>query len=235
MQENYGVESPLQSPADQKPKSETTTQERYGYEPSQPAARAPRSNARSARQRTGIETMQAGQGLFSRGESEIRGGAMSKPGGPYPPIAIRRWTRKGPTARGGIRVRNATCERILVDHFGADDVECQYRKDERYPWACDFYIKSRDLFIELNGTWTHQDHWFDPESTDDLAIVDKWKSKGTPFYLNAIKNWTERDVAKRNAARGSTASTTPSFWGASAVDDARAWIAAGAPDRRDWQ
>jgi hypothetical protein len=123
---------------------------------------------------------------------------------------------------------------VLVDHFGADDIECQYNKDERYPWACDFYIKSRDLFIELNGTWTHQDHWFDPESTDDLAIIDKWKSKGTPFYLNAIKNWTERDVAKRNAAREHRLNYAV-FWGGSAVDDARAWIVAGAPDRRDWQ
>lgn len=37
----------------------------------------------------------------------------------------------------------------LVEKYGADDVIRQY-KDERYPFACDFYIKSKDTFIELN-------------------------------------------------------------------------------------
>lgn len=37
----------------------------------------------------------------------------------------------------------------LAEKYGADDVIRQY-KDERYPFACDFYVKSKDLFIELN-------------------------------------------------------------------------------------
>ena len=38
----------------------------------------------------------------------------------------------------------------LVLEYGADDIERQYNKDPRYPFACDFYIKSLDIFIELN-------------------------------------------------------------------------------------
>lgn len=37
----------------------------------------------------------------------------------------------------------------LLTIFENSDVVRQY-KDERYPFACDFYIKPLDLFIELN-------------------------------------------------------------------------------------
>ena len=39
---------------------------------------------------------------------------------------------------------------ILCDKFGSNDVITQYY-DARYPFACDFYVKSLDLFIELNA------------------------------------------------------------------------------------
>ena len=39
------------------------------------------------------------------------------------------------------------------------DVINQY-KDERYPFACDFYIPSLDLYIECNYHWTHGGHPF---------------------------------------------------------------------------
>lgn len=38
---------------------------------------------------------------------------------------------------------------MLCSKFGAEDVIRQY-DDARYPFACDFYVKSKDLFIELN-------------------------------------------------------------------------------------
>lgn len=37
----------------------------------------------------------------------------------------------------------------LAAKFGADDILRQYR-DARYPFRCDFYVKSIDTFIELN-------------------------------------------------------------------------------------
>lgn len=39
----------------------------------------------------------------------------------------------------------------LLHKYSKEDIVRQYR-DERYPFACDFYIKSQDLFIELNLT-----------------------------------------------------------------------------------
>jgi len=41
---------------------------------------------------------------------------------------------------------------ILCGFFSAEDVERDYNKDDRYPFKCDFYIRSEDLFIELNFT-----------------------------------------------------------------------------------
>lgn len=92
---------------------------------------------------------------------------------------------------------------LLVFRFGDDDVEHQYGKDFRYPFVCDFHIKSLDLFIELNASWTHGGHWFGDED-DDLDVLEKWWSKvyinGSSYYRAAIETWTVRDVKKRKTA-----------------------------------
>ena len=46
-------------------------------------------------------------------------------------------------------------EELLVERFGSDDVKYQYFDKDRYPFHCDFYVKSLDLFIEVNGFWMH--------------------------------------------------------------------------------
>ncbi len=40
----------------------------------------------------------------------------------------------------------------LCEIYGEADVVHGYSIDPRYPFNCDFYIKSQDLFIELNYT-----------------------------------------------------------------------------------
>lgn len=83
-------------------------------------------------------------------------------------------------------------------------VERQYNKDNRYPFACDFYIPELDLFLELNGTWIHGKHPYDPTSQEDQQTLEQWKEKydngNHPMYLSAINGWTKRDVKKRNIA-----------------------------------
>lgn len=82
-------------------------------------------------------------------------------------------------------------------------VKRQYKDKERYPWFCDFYIPELDLFLELNGTWTHGKHPFNMNSKEDNSILNLWKekSKEHPMYLSAIKTWTISDVNKRNKAK----------------------------------
>jgi hypothetical protein len=57
---------------------------------------------------------------------------------------------------------------LLCEKFDKDDIIRQY-KSEKYPFNCDFYVKSIDTYIECNFNWTHGGHPFDPNSEEDLA------------------------------------------------------------------
>lgn len=79
----------------------------------------------------------------------------------------------------------------------------QYKDKERYPFCCDFYIPELDLFLELNGNWTHGKHEYDPNSKEDNDILEKMKISslsGHRYYNNAIITWTLRDPLKRKTA-----------------------------------
>ena len=91
----------------------------------------------------------------------------------------------------------------LCEKYGQENVLRQYRDKVRYPFRCDFYIKSEDLFIELNAHWTHGGRpWNpdDPECQKQLAIWQE-KAKVSKFYQEAILTWTVRDVKKAQTAK----------------------------------
>lgn len=92
------------------------------------------------------------------------------------------------------------CLKLLKDKF--NDIIYQYYDDKRYPFNCDFYIPSLDIFIELNCSWTHGGHPYNSNSKDKETLL-KWqeKSKTSKFYENAIYTWTVRDVKKRQVAK----------------------------------
>ena len=71
---------------------------------------------------------------------------------------------------------------------------------ERYPFNCDFYFPEKDLYVEIQGSWTHGPRPF-TGSIEDNLLLEKWKSKNTEYYQNAIETWTIRDVKKREIAR----------------------------------
>jgi hypothetical protein len=73
-------------------------------------------------------------------------------------------------------------------------------KDARYPFSCDFYIPQKDLFIEYQGSWLHGKKPF-KKNKSNLEKLNKWKSKNTKYYEQAIKTWIVRDVNKRNIAK----------------------------------
>lgn len=91
---------------------------------------------------------------------------------------------------------------ILIDKYGQDNVIRQYRSTE-YPYNCDFYIKSLNLYIECNFHWTHGGHEFDKNNPSDIEKLNEWKNKAksSKYYKNAIKTWTIRDVEKKNIAK----------------------------------
>ena len=92
-------------------------------------------------------------------------------------------------------------EEFLVPKYGYDDIELEYKDSERYPYFCDFYVKSIDLFVEFNYFWTHGKHPFDPNCQADQDIVEIWKNKHHPFYDEAIRIWTIVDVQKQACAK----------------------------------
>ena len=74
---------------------------------------------------------------------------------------------------------------------------------EQYPFKCDFYLPDYDLYIEIQGNWTHGKHPFDKTNIDDINQLKLWneKSKTSKFYKSAIDVWTNRDVHKRLKAK----------------------------------
>ena len=84
----------------------------------------------------------------------------------------------------------------LCDKYGKEDVIWHYKDDDRYPFECDFYIKSIDKFIEYNGTWTHGNAPYDENNVEHIELLNKWKSKGGNYYKSAIKTWTITDPLK---------------------------------------
>lgn len=86
----------------------------------------------------------------------------------------------------------------LKEKYGEADVVRQYRDEIRYPYNCDFYIKSQDLFIELNLTWSHGEHKYSSDCKEDKLKADLWakKAETSEYYANALFVWTIRDPEK---------------------------------------
>lgn len=141
---------------------------------------------------------------------------------------------------------------LLREKFGVNDVLYNVIVDTRYPYHVDYYIKSLDLFIELNGDKCHNDHWFDDTNERDLQIVKSWTENMVRLecetgkvsrYRKYIKTWTQSDVEKRNAAKANNLNYLV-FWDGSNrtvnhkpipnLKDVYAWLNAGCPMPQNW-
>lgn len=91
----------------------------------------------------------------------------------------------------------------LINTFGEDNVMIQY-KSKLYPFRCDFYILSLDLYIEINITWLHGGSWFDATNETHMNKLKRWMLKanaGHLYYKTAIDVWLRRDLCKLNTAK----------------------------------
>lgn len=95
---------------------------------------------------------------------------------------------------------------VLCNKYGEDNITRQY-VDDRYPFNCDFYVKTLDLFIEINDFWTHGKHPFNENDENDLKELDKIRcrqklnAKGKKnSYYTAEDVWTKRDPMKLQTA-----------------------------------
>ena len=80
------------------------------------------------------------------------------------------------------------------------NIKCQYKTD-KYPFACDFYIVDKDLYLECNFHWTHGPAPFNERNQEHINLLQKWQQKNTKYYQNAIHVWTNLDVKKLQIAK----------------------------------
>lgn len=89
-----------------------------------------------------------------------------------------------------------------------NDVKRNYKSKE-YPWKCDFYIPSKNMYIECQYSQYHMQKQFD-FVTDQIKLNElKQKSeirksitgKKISQYDKMIYTWTDLDVRKRNKAK----------------------------------
>ncbi|MBO5003754.1 MAG: hypothetical protein J6D03_00505 [Clostridia bacterium] len=115
-------------------------------------------------------------------------------------IIEKQWEtkRKNGTAGGPHSIQEDRIYEVLCDKYGKDDIIRQYKDKERYPFFCDFYIKSKDLFIEYQGYYTHGNEPYDENSEEHNKILKKLTENNETKTIDA---WTIRDPLKRNIAK----------------------------------
>lgn len=74
-------------------------------------------------------------------------------------------------------------------------------KSEKYPFVCDFYIPSKDIYIELNFHWTHGLHPYNKKKDCKKLAIWIEKAKTSKYFENAIYTWTIRDTNKLKIAK----------------------------------
>ena len=87
----------------------------------------------------------------------------------------------------------------LIELFGYKNIERQH-KDEYYPYCCDFYINSEDLYIECNYHWTHGTHPFNINNKKDIELYNKLKNHNNK-YSPSCGIWGCRDIIKLNCMK----------------------------------
>lgn len=90
----------------------------------------------------------------------------------------------------------------LCKKYNSEDIIRQYR-DDRYPFNCDFYIKSEDLFIELHYSWAHCYEPYDEDNIRHKELLNELseKSEKSSYYKDVIYCWTDLDVRKLKCMR----------------------------------
>jgi hypothetical protein len=209
--EKYGAKSPLESERIRN-KIKTTCLDKYGTE-YQIASEITRDKIRNTNlERIGVEMPFASQEVINKckqtwinkyGVDNPRKAEEVKQKLNTPEIIAKIWDTKRKHHTGCYSNPEEDYYQMLIETYGEDDIIRNYSQDERYPFACDFYIKSKDLFVELNFTWTHGGHPYNSSLPEDIAQKENWtqKAETSVYYQTAIKVWTESDPLKLQFAR----------------------------------
>lgn len=126
-----------------------------------------------------------------------------------------------------ISYQEDVCFDLLKEKYS--DCIRQYKSD-LYPYNCDFYIPSLNLYIEYNGSHYHHYHPFDINDDNDLNELNRLKEKAENSnahkngkksqYDNIIYTWTILDLKKRNIAQQNNLNYIE-FWN---INEVKEWI-----------
>ena len=126
-----------------------------------------------------------------------------------------------------ISYQEDVCFDLLKEKYS--DCIRQY-KSELYPFNCDFYIPSLNLYIEYNGSHYHHYHPFDINDDNDINELNRLKEKAENSnahkngkksqYDNIIYTWTILDLKKRNIAQQNNLNYIE-FWN---INEVKEWI-----------
>ena len=126
-----------------------------------------------------------------------------------------------------ISYQEDVCFDLLKEKYS--DCIRQYKSD-LYPFNCDFYIPSLDLYIEYNGSHYHHYHPFDINDDNDINELNRLKEKAENSnahkngkksqYDNIIYTWTILDLKKRNIAQQNNLNYIE-FWN---INEVKEWI-----------
>lgn len=126
-----------------------------------------------------------------------------------------------------ISYQEDVCFDLLKEKYS--DCIRQYKSD-LYPYNCDFYIPSLDLYIEYNGSHYHHYHPFDINDDNDINELNRLKEKAENSnahkngkksqYDNIIYTWTILDLKKRNIAQQNNLNYIE-FWN---INEVKEWI-----------
>ena len=126
----------------------------------------------------------------------------------------------------GISKAEEQAYQLFLTKFPVEDIERQY-KSELYPFRCDFYIKSLDLYIEYNGGQYHYKEPFDKNNPKHIERFNKLKqreletkTKQKTVYSSMIRTWTESDPLKRETAKKNSLNFLE-FW---SIKEVKNWL-----------
>ena len=119
------------------------------------------------------------------------------------------------------------CYNLLLAKY--PDCKRQYSSDV-YSYNCDFYIPSKDLYIEYNGSHYHHYHPYDSTNENDVNELNNLIERSNKLKQNnpnkknqydyIIYTWTQLDVNKRNLAKTNKLNFIE-FWN---INEVKKWL-----------
>ena len=195
----YGVEYPLQSKILQEKKKETCAA-RYGVDNPAKSKCIQEKSKHTCKNKYGVEYPLQSKILQEKSKQTCK----NKYGVDNPFKSLEVQQKIYNTKKLNHTFSSSSAEEHFKNYLDSKNIsyKTQY-KSEKYPFCCDFYLDDLDLYIEIQGNWTHGNEPYNESNKNHQEILESWKSKSEThkYYKNAINVWTIRDVLKRETAK----------------------------------